>query len=189
MVNVIPGADGQYLGAVAGDIVHAHAEGCRTAKRYFEVVCKEKAPLVVANVGGYPRDRELYQSMKALGNAAAVTEEGGTIIFLSHCGSGAGPEEWNSWVKEGNRNRIVRALSERFSFPGFVALKCLHLTSTYRVILVSGLDRETVAEFHMEPASSLEEAFDLIGKDLPRMRKALFLPYAGATSPVLQWGA
>lgn len=186
MLNVIPGTDGRYVGAVAGDIVDAHRAGCQIAKAYFEVPWKSRAPLVIASAGGYPRDAEMYQSIKALSNAASAAEDGGTIILLSRCENGIGHEGWLEWFDLEDRQSIARRLAETFSFPGFVAFKTVTLTSKYRVVLVSSLPAEIVRKLRMEPASSLEEALALVERDVLSAHEVLLMPVAGATMPVVR---
>jgi nickel-dependent lactate racemase len=181
ILNVIVGPNGRYLDAVAGDLIEAHRVGCRLARDYFLVPCPQKAALVVGSVGGYPRDIEMYQSIKALGNCADVATEGGTIILLSQCAQGIGSDDWLTWIQLDNRQAIIKKLSREFSFAGFVALKTLTLTSTYRVILVSGLLPETVRRLHMESAGSLDAALEIAGRDLPPDAHVWAMPQAGST--------
>jgi nickel-dependent lactate racemase len=185
LLNVVVSSEGDYIYAAAGDVTHAHRAGCVRAKAYFEVPVKTKAALVIASPGGYPRDLEMYQSIKALGNAAAVTEESGTIVFLSRCSTGVGSDEWMSSVELGKREEIGKHLSRQFSFPGFVAIKTLSLTSRYRVILVSTLPPHVVHRLHMEPASSLDEALDMAGADQRSPFRIHLMPWAGATVPIM----
>jgi nickel-dependent lactate racemase len=139
----------------------------------------------VGSVGGYPRDIEMYQSIKALGNCADVATEGGTIILLSQCSQGIGSDDWLAWIQLDDRQAIIQKLSRAFSFAGFVALKTLTLTSTYRVILVSSLLPETVRRLHMEPAGSLNAALQIAGRDLPPDVQVLAMPLAGSTVPYI----
>lgn len=186
MLNVIVGADGDYTHAVSGDLEKAYLAGCRLAKEVFEVPVPGKAPLVVASVGGYPRDIEMYQATKALDNAAKVTEEGGTILFLSECSDGIGSPAYLKWLEVGDPRKVAQGLSqEGFSFPAFIALKTFSLTSKYRVILVSSLSRKLANTLHMEHAESLENALMMAGNGRITDRKVIFMPSAGATTPVI----
>jgi nickel-dependent lactate racemase len=186
ILNVIVGPHGRYLDAVAGNLIEAHRVGCRLARDYFLIPCPHKASLVVGSVGGYPRDIEMYQSIKALGNCAVIAAQGGTIILLSQCAQGIGSDEWLDWMQLDDRRAIIQKLSRAFSFAGFVALKTLTITSTHRVILVSSLLPEAVRQLHMEPAGSLEEALEIAGHDLPHDASVLAMPLAGSTTPYIE---
>ena len=186
ILNVIVGPNGRYLDAVAGDPVEAHRVGCRLARDYFLIPCPHKAALVVGSVGGFPRDIEMYQSIKALGNCAAVAAQGGTIILLSQCAQGIGSDEWLDWMQLDDRQAIIQKLSQGFSFTGFVALKTLTITAAYRVILVSDLLPETVRRLHMEPADSLETALKIASRDLPPDASIWAMPLAGSTTPYIE---
>jgi nickel-dependent lactate racemase len=186
ILNVIVGPNGRYLDAVAGNLIEAHRVGCRLARDFFLIPCRHKAALVVGSVGGYPRDIEMYQSIKALGNCADVATKGGTIILLSQCSEGIGSDDWLAWMQLDDRQAIIQKLSREFSFAGFVALKTLTLTSTYRVILVSGLLPEMVGRLHMESAASLNAALKMAGRDLTADAHVLAMPLAGSTVPYIE---
>lgn len=181
LLNVIVGGRGRYLAAVAGEPAGAHARGCALAGQAFEVPLEGRADLVVASVGGAPRDAELFQSVKALSNAGAAAGEGGTIILASFCERGTGPEEWLDWFRLGSRERVVERLLTDFTIPGFVALKVMDLARRCRLILVSSLNPETVRLCWMEPASSLAQALARVGGKTPQ--RVIWMPSASTTVP------
>ena len=185
MLNVIVGGDGRYLGVVAGDVLEAHARGCEFARSCFQAALEQPAPLVVASVGGFPRDLEMYQSIKSLDNAATVCEDRGTVVLASYCSDGVGSRGWLEWFNAGDRDAVMGRLLKGFTIEGFIALKTIELTTRYRVIFLSSLDKKLVRRFNMESVDSLDEALALADQDLPPDCRVVFMPWAGTTVPVL----
>jgi nickel-dependent lactate racemase len=183
-LNVVVGDGGRYLAARAGDPAVIHRDLGESAKRFFEVPLDEPADLVAANVGGHPRDAELFQSIKALGQAAEAARDQGTIILSAACDTGAGPEEWLGWFRLGGREGLVEQLLKDFTIPGFVALKVHDIAARHRIILVSELDEAVVKLCRMEPAETLDQALEMASADAAPGR-VIWMPAAATTVPVI----
>lgn len=184
LLNVVVDGNGHYAAAFAGDIIEAHKAGCVSAKQLFQIPFPKKAPVVIAGVGGYPRDIELYQAVKALENATVVTREGGTILFMCHCQDGLGPDDWLSWFELGGTRDIAIKLAEEFRFPGFAALKLATFAKKYRILLVSTLPPDVVRKLHMTPFSNAENALEKLQNDHTGSCSVIFMPSAASTVPV-----
>ena len=77
-LNVVVNDDYRILKAFAGDWVQSHAAACRLVDSMEGVTIHERTPLVVASAGGYPKDINLYQTIKLLSNALSAVQPGGT---------------------------------------------------------------------------------------------------------------
>ncbi len=66
------------MDCVAGDVIEAHKRGISTVRERFIVEVGQKYDTVICSAGGHPKDQNLYQAVKSLRNAAAVTRTGGT---------------------------------------------------------------------------------------------------------------
>ena len=75
IVNIIMDSQKRILDCVAGDLVEAHREGCRRARRYHEVHIPRTADIVV--VDGAPFDIEFWQVNKAVDTAGLGGAPGG----------------------------------------------------------------------------------------------------------------
>ena len=177
LLNVVVDANKDFIGIVAGDWREAHAAGTKIVEQAFAVPIREKAAVVVASCGGYPKDIQLYQSIKALDNADYAAGEGGSIILVSECFDGPGPEAFLSWFRHETYAAMSAALHANFTMPGFVALRTKQILESKTVHLVSGLDAATVMRVGMRPAASVAEAL------------AQALPAAGGLVHVMPHGA
>lgn len=99
LINSIVNTSGNIVHFVAGHFIKAWEEGCKWTDEKFGIPIKEKADIVIASCGGYPKDINLYQSTKSLFNAALALKQGGTMILLAECRDGAGANSFFSWIE------------------------------------------------------------------------------------------
>ena len=77
LVNTVFSADGDLYEVVGGHWYDAWKKGCDDLLHISSVPIQELADITIASAGGYPKDMNLYQSMKAPMNAVFATT--GTI--------------------------------------------------------------------------------------------------------------
>lgn len=146
--------------------------------------------LVIASVGGAPKDINFYQSQKALTHASLFTRDGGVIILAAECPEGSGSQSYEDFM-EGIHQ--VDEVFDKFRQLGFrvgphKAFQVARDAARVDIILVSSIPAEKVKSLLMTPASNLQDAFDQArqrlgaGSDDP-LRIAL-LPRATNTIPV-----
>ena len=85
IVNVVPNLDGDIAGIFAGNWVSAWQAATRMVDDIFGVTIRERADIVIASAGGYPKDINLYQSQKTIDNAVYAMKPGGAVILLAEC--------------------------------------------------------------------------------------------------------
>ena len=187
MFNVIMGPDGNIVNAVAGHYLAAHGAGRKLVDEIDGVVIKEQADLVIASAGGYPKDINLYQSIKTVINAREATELGGTIIILTECQEGLGG---NAEVQDMilNYDTVLEretALRKDYSISKYVGYYFCETAEKFQLILVSTIDPNLLTKANIKVVKTLEEALKLTehqGTDL----KIHLMPQAANTLPKLQ---
>lgn len=142
-LNVIRGAHGEPVDAVAGDPVAAHRAGVARARALFEVTVEAPADVVLASDAD-PVAMNLYQACKLLPPAGAVLRDGGVVVLAVECGAGIGP---------------VAVINEAIYRLGSVHA----LPPRHRVILVSKHDRAAVAPTFAEWAPDVDAALAMAG--------------------------
>lgn len=158
LINIIRGAHGAPVDAVAGDAVLAHRAGVARARPVFEVPAGPPADVVLVSDRA-PVTSSLYQACKLLPPAGAVLRDGGTVILAAECAEGIGP---------------LHAVNE-----GIYRLGSVHsLPPKHRVVLVSAQPPARVAETFADYAPDLESA--LAGIDGSRL---LVMPRGGDLVP------
>lgn len=188
LFNVITGSNGDIVGAVAGNYIAAHAVGRDMVDKMDGVAIDEKADLVIATAGGYPKDINLYQSIKTVINAREAATPGGTIIILSECREGLGG---NAEVQDMilNYNTVLereKALRADYSISKYVGYYFCETAAKFDLILVSDIDPNLLSKANITVVKTLEEALSETYKKKGTNLKTHLMPHAANTLPKLK---
>ncbi len=118
LVNVTLNKDKQITGVFAGDLIPAHATGCKFVKQTAMVPVDKPFDIVITTNSGFPLDLNLYQSVKGMSAAAQVVRPGGAIIIAAEC--------WDGIPEHGLYGTLLReagspqALLDMIHAPGFL---------------------------------------------------------------------
>jgi nickel-dependent lactate racemase len=178
--------EGQIADGVCGDLLQAHAEGCRRVDARYRIPIDRRADLTIVGTGGYPKDINLIQAHKSLHHAAYATREGGSIIFLAECREGIGNEGLRRWFEIGDAESFRRALLDSYEMNAHTALALREKAERFRIHIVSDLPEGLTEQLGMHPAASLQDAIEAVHAELPEhphvavLRNAsLLVPDAG----------
>ncbi len=146
--------------------------------------------LVIASVGGAPKDINFYQSQKALSHASLFTRDGGVIILAAECPEGSGNRAYEEFMQGVTTPQAVIA---KFRQVGFrvgphKALQVAREAVRVHIILLSSIPAELVSQLLMTPAANLEQALALAQEKLAPQPlvdlRIAVLPRATNTIPV-----
>lgn len=187
LFNVVGTAEGEFARFVGGHWYKAWEEGCKTVANIFGVPIREKADLVIATAGGYPKDINLYQGLKTADNAILACKEDGVIILLLECPEITEPPDFSAWYNyESLMDREI-ALRKGFTVPGFCALKNGLLAKRVpHIVLTMPENKEFITKAGMFAVTSMEEALALAEEKLGRKDYKITVMIHGAnTVPML----
>lgn len=157
-VNVV-GTHDRIEFAAAGNIVAAWEKAVEYCERVSVVTADNRADVVVASCGGYPKDINVYQAQKALDTAAMAVKPGGTIILLAECREGLGEEVFSQWIKSAScREDIVNRFREHFELGGHKAFAICRILERADILMVSSLGDTEVEELYIRPMPDLDQA-------------------------------
>lgn len=187
MFNVIMGADGNIAAAVSGDYIKAHEKGRDLVNKIDGVKIKEKADLVIASAGGYPKDINLYQSSKTMINMNEAAKNGASLILISQCREGLGGD---SDIKDIilNYDNILdreRSLRERYSISKFIGYYICEMAEKYDFIIVSDIDQSLLKNANIKVVSTVDEALDVVYKKRGKNLRTILMPKGANTLPIL----
>ncbi|MGB7594494.1 MAG: nickel-dependent lactate racemase [Erysipelotrichaceae bacterium] len=186
LFNVLIGDKGNILHAVAGDYIQAHQAGCDFLRSIDLVHITEKAEVVVASSGGYPKDMNFYQATKALCNAFHACKQGGDIILVAECKEGLGSPEmkkiFNDYDTNAQREKHIRSHYTIAKF--FAYLTCVWATE-FNIHLVSSLDKAEMKHIGIEVHDTLEDALKVVRQRYDGAYKVYVMPGASSTLPQL----
>lgn len=169
MVNLVMNADMKLAKIFAGHWLHSWERGCEAVNRIYEVEVPEKADVIIASAGGYPKDMSLYQGTKTIDNVESGLKPGGTMILLMECREGGGPAEYFNWIKPLVEGAIVEELRRGFTIPGYVFFLNCEQARRYRIMMLTKVKKDVIAPMGIEAYSdidSLLKAADLEGKSI-----------------------
>jgi len=189
VVNVVLDEGNRIVAAFAGEPVIAHRAATKIVDQFVKVPIEQPADVVVASAGGYPRDINLYQTHKAIENAAHAVKDGGTIIVVAQCGEGFANSTFQNWTMNASSlDEIGRRLSKEFVLGAHKAYALSKIAKRAEILVVS--DRMTEAnpllfKIFKKPQEALDHAWRSHGTDA----SILLMPYAMNALPVIRASA
>jgi nickel-dependent lactate racemase len=194
ILNVVLDDDKRVLRVRAGDPQLAYRDLVAYARSVYEVAIPHQYDIVIGGVG-YPKDTNLYQASRAPSYLffapISVVRSGGYLIIPARCedgaGEGVGEQRFLSAMRNAPDIQFILDDARRNGYPpgqqrAFVMAKVLEQA---QVIIVGSECPELVAACKMIPAATMEEALDMATKALGEECRALIVPHAMLTLPVI----
>ncbi|MDP3488243.1 MAG: nickel-dependent lactate racemase [Bacillota bacterium] len=183
IINEALSPEGKPLGYFAGSIEVAHKGAAQLALQAASAEIDEPYDLVIASCGGYPRDINLYQAVKALDMASLACAKGGKLILLAECREGVGSPLYEEWAAKSfaQQEDMVKTSFMVGAHKSYLAGRILK--KLQQAVLVSALPRETVSTMGFTPAATLEEALELTNAN--ECTRIAAVPFGTTTLPIV----
>jgi len=161
--------------------------GVPLARQVCQTATHGPYDLVIASVGGYPKDINLYQAQKALTHAAMLTRDGGVVILVGVCTEGSGSKGFESLMTGATSPSEVLEKFDRVNFQvgPHKAFQFARELVRIRVILLSEMPGDLVDRLLLIPAKSPEEAIRLAMGFLSNTARTAIMPRAINTIPLI----
>lgn len=195
ILNAVLDDGHRILRVAAGDPEAAFLELVAFARTVYEVPIPQQYDVAIGGVG-YPKDTNLYQASRAPSYLhfapTPVVRKGGYYIIPARCeegaGEGVGEQRFCAALRDAPDIQFVLDDARRHGYPpgqqrAFVIAKVLEET---RIIIVGSAHPDVVAACKMIPADTMEEALEIIVRDLGADLDLLIVPHALLTLPVVQ---
>ena len=85
LLNVAITHDREPAGIYAGDLDAAFLAGCRDVAAWCTAAFEDTFDLVITSAGGFPLDKNFYQTVKGLCTALPAVGENATLLMVSAC--------------------------------------------------------------------------------------------------------
>lgn len=185
-LNTILTTEKQVAAAVAGDPLAVMQAGIPISREICGTRCDQLYPVVIASAGGSPKDINFYQAQKALTHASLFAQPKGTLILAAECLEGTGSNAYEEFMKGIS---TVDEVFEKFSKMEFrvgphKAFQVARLLSQFSIILVSSIPAPKVNGLLMDPAGSVQEAYEKAASRGGACNVAV-LPHATTTIPFI----
>jgi nickel-dependent lactate racemase len=182
VINVVQDERKRIMSSFAGDPIAAQRAAIKTVDDLVKAPVKESADIVVASAGGYPRDINLYQALKAIENASHAVKAGGTIILVAECREGFGNTTFESWMtRASSLEEVGEKLSKHFILGAHKAYALSKIAKRAEIIVASNKLQASsiILRTCKKPQDALNDAWRSHGKDA----SILLMPYAMNTLP------
>jgi lactate racemase len=160
----------QVSRAFAGHWIESHRAGVRAADEMISFYLPEPADIVLASVGGAPRDSNFWQTEgKGFTRIPSAVRDGGVIVMVAECTQGVGHAEFAEALLGGTADEIVEKFKyAEFTVFGNKAFRLATLLKRTNIFLVSsGLKEEHLGQLPVrlfaDAQSALAAAFDKLG--------------------------
>ncbi len=183
-INVVTNEHHEIIEIVAGELLASWQQGVEVCKKIYLCPIKQKAEVVIASAGGYPKDINVYQAQKALNNAYQATKPGGTIILLAECSEGYGEPTFKKWIEEASSpDDIIWRFNKKFILGGHKAYSIAKLTRKAEVILISSLPQNKARKLFFIPMKNLSQALNYVKDKYGEDFQAYILPSGNTVLP------
>ncbi len=169
MVNLVMNAQMKLSSIFSGHYLASWLRACREVDRIYRVDVPERADVIIASCGGYPKDMSLYQGTKTIDNVESGLKPGGTLILLIEAREGGGHPEYFDWIGDLTHGTIEERLRTHFTVPGYIFFLNCEQAQRYRVMLLTSIDPEIVKPMGLEAYSNMDELLkraQLAGKSI-----------------------
>jgi nickel-dependent lactate racemase len=185
LLNVIVDHERNVLDAFAGDVIAAHRAGIEGARSRFIVAADKPYDVVLVSAGGHPKDTQLYQAVKSLTNAAAITKPGGKLVLIAQCEEQFGNGMFQHWVETmPDRSVMMAKLNEQFVLGAHKIEQIDKILRHHSVYLYSQVPEAIVRLLGFHPVPELNETLAVLLSN--RALDIAIMPYGGLTFPFLQ---
>ena len=178
-LNVVTHGKKEIAFAAAGDIKQAWLKAVKFCEGLNTVKIKQRADIVVASCGGYPKDINMYQAQKALDAAVLAVRPGGTIILAAECREGLGEETFKKWIEGSSCPQdIFDRFNSHFELGGHKAYAICRILEHAQILLLSALPDSEVRSMFMTPVASLEDALEKVRDQYGEQASLIIMPEA-----------
>lgn len=194
ILNAVMDDEHRILKVAAGDPEAAFVELVAFARTVYEVPIPHQYDVAIGGVG-YPKDTNLYQASRAPSYLhfapTPVVRRGGYYIIPARCeegaGEGVGEQRFFAALRDAPDVQFVLDDARRHGYPpgqqrAFVIAKVLEEA---RIIIVGSEHPDIVAACKMIPAATMDEALEIVTRDLGPDLDVLIVPHALLTLPVV----
>jgi nickel-dependent lactate racemase len=185
LTNPVLTMDKEIAEMFCGDPLLAHQRAHKFLIEHFSTKIYQKADIVIASCGGYPRDINFIQTHKSIQYASEALKDSGVMIMLAECRDGFGYKGFIDWFRFKDPEKLYLALSKNFHTYGRTAWALMQKARRFKIILVSNLPQQEVTKTGLIYAKDLDEALKIAKTMLPHNPTCYVIPAAGSVIPII----
>lgn len=183
ILNSVVDPDARIVDLVAGHWRDAFLVGCEKVRNIYSVPIQRKADAIIVSCGGFPKDINMWQSVRAIHAGASALSDNAPLILIAEARDGAGNPEFERWFDYPNAEAIRNHFIRDFHLPGHVAMRLLDEVSKHPTFIVSSIGDELARKMRLHRVESVGEAIERVralqGSDVA----FAVMPYGKASVP------
>lgn len=160
MVNLVMNAGMKLCSITSGHYLDSWLEACRQVDRIYSISIPEKADVIIASCGGYPKDMSLYQGTKAVDNIESCLKVGGTLVLSIEARDGGGPQEYFGWISNLLDGTMEHRLRTAFTVAGYIFLLNTEQAGRYDIRMITSVPEKVLAPMGIKAYASAQEALE-----------------------------
>lgn len=186
-LNVVMNTKKEIVASFAGDMETVLLEGVKILDKMAKIPVKEAVDILVISSGGFPKDINLYQALKAVDQGLSAVKEGGTIIFLAECKEGVGNNIFLDWMlKYRTLEKAVTAINDSFCLGGHKVFYLQKALSRAKIYVTSSMDPKELEEtFMLKPVEDVQSLLQKLLGENPEAKISIF-PYGNDSLAALE---
>lgn len=173
IINVTLNSNKKISGIFCGDLEKAHLSGTKLCEAENSVCLNEPVDIVITSNGGYPLDRDFYQTVKGLVGVLDIIRPGGLIICASECLDGIGSIHFKKLLSQmKSPDQFLTMISK----PGYFHMDMWEVEELAKVLKKARvklystcLTGDDIKQCHLESINSIEQA---IKNELKRVNES-----------------
>ncbi len=186
-LNVVLNSKKEIVASFTGDINKAFFEGVKILEKMVKIPAKEAVDILVISSGGFPKDINLYQALKAVDQGLSAVKEGGTIVFLAECKEGVGNSIFLEWMlKYRTLEEAVTAINESFCLGGHKVFYLQKALARADIYIKSRMNtKELEKTFMLKPVEDVQSLLQKLLSENPEAKISIF-PYGNDSLAALE---
>lgn len=177
-IQMVKDATGNLAGYFTGDPVKAFEYGTDLSKKLCGIKLTEKADVVIASIGGKPKDNSLYQSTRAITNAVAAVKEDGILFVIGELSSGVGNELLETWLSK-PLDELLNLEPERIDIGIHSAyLAAVNYSQCQCIYLFSEQDEKWTKRYHYKYLDRLSDIEAIVASRYDKGARIYLMPNA-----------
>ena len=172
-MNIVSNANSKHVKLFSGNWKDALLKSCDFVRDNFGIKIEKKFDVVIGSCGGFPKDINFYQAVKALLNMSQAVKDGGEMIFIAECIDGGGAPDFFDWRKSLITNSLDKDLRENFTIAGYIFYACCEAILKCNVTMLTNIEPSILKEMKIKAYNSLDELksnIDFKGKEVCIMK-------------------
>lgn len=189
IVNVIVNKEHRIAKAFAGDFMKAYRAGVHFLSKFVNIPVSQRVDIVITSNGGYPLDRNVYQTVKGMATAELIVKKGGVIVVMAECLDGLIHKDFfDLLVSVKSSDELLKKIRENEPLNDQWQAQFLAwiLNNAEVILMTKGVKHSYIEDMMMMPASTPEEALELALKMTGKEAKIAAIPEGPFIIPTLE---